>query len=129
VGLLDKDASKVLVKDIFTPPPHLILARPSNSVEECMQRFDEHDVYRLPILDDGADIVGMVSIEDCLRAVLEDNATVDRLAGKDSEPVFGRRSDMIYMSSVEGCLRAVFEEEAAGQRISSGDAEPMAHCV
>lgn len=94
-----------------------------------MQRFDEHDVYRLPILDDGADIVGMVSIEDCLRAVLEDNATVDRLAGKDSEPVFGRRSDMIYMSSVEGCLRAVFEEEAAGQRISSGDAEPMAHCV
>jgi CBS domain-containing protein len=84
VGLLDKDPTKVKVRDIFTPPPKLILARPSNTLAECIQLIYEYDVYRLPILDEAADICGMVSVEDCLRVVLEDAVTVKRMSeGKD----------------------------------------------
>lgn len=76
VGLLDRDPTKVKVKDIFTAPPHLIMARPRNSLEECIQLIYDYDVYRLPILDEAADIVGMISVEDCLQVVLADAMTL-----------------------------------------------------
>ena len=89
VGLLDKDPAKVKVRDIFTPPPRIVMAKPHSSLAECIQLIYEYNVYRLPILDDAADIVGMVSIEDCLRVVLEDAMTLERLseAMNDVEPV------------------------------------------
>ena len=87
VGLLDKDPTKVKVRDIFTPPPRIVMARPRSSLAECIELIDEYDVYRLPILDEGADIVGMVSVEDCLRVILEDAMTLERIseAAQDEE--------------------------------------------
>jgi CBS domain-containing protein len=80
VGLLDKDPTEVKVRDIFTPPPKIVMARPRSSLAECIQLIYEYDVYRLPILDEAADIVGMVSVEDCLRIVLEDAITLERIS-------------------------------------------------
>jgi CBS domain-containing protein len=87
VGLLDKDPTKVKVRDIFTPPPKLILARPSSTLAECIQLIYEYDVYRLPILDEAADICGMVSVEDCLRVVLEDSVTVERMSERSDAAI------------------------------------------
>jgi CBS domain-containing protein len=92
VGLLDKDPTKVKVRDIFTAPPKLIMARPSNTLAECIQLIYENDVYRLPILDEAADICGMVSVEDCLRVVLEDAVIVGRMTK--------RRDDEMDFASV-----------------------------
>ena len=80
VGLLDKDPTEVKVRDIFTPPPKIVMARPRSSLADCIQLIYEYDVYRLPILDEAADIVGMVSVEDCLRIVLEDTITLERIS-------------------------------------------------
>lgn len=78
IGLLDRDASQIKVKDIFTPPPYLILAKPFNTLEDCLERITDNDVDRLPILDDAADIVGMVCIKDCIRTILEDKLTLEQ---------------------------------------------------
>ena len=85
VGLLDKDPTKVKVRDIFTPPPRIVMARPHSSLAECIELIYEYNVYRLPILDEAADIVGMVSVEDCLRVVLEDAMTLERLSGEKND--------------------------------------------
>jgi CBS domain-containing protein len=71
VALLDRDPENLLVKDIFTPPPHLIVVKSQTSLDDCISRLNANDVYILPILDDAADLVGIVSARDCLRVMLQ----------------------------------------------------------
>lgn len=102
-----------------------------------MQRIDEYDVYSLPILDDAADLVGMVSIENCLRAVLEDQVTTDRLVSRDAASAVNESAaEMMEIAAVEDCLRAILEDESSTSggnpmklraATTNEDTEPMAH--
>lgn len=79
VALLDRNPSEVKIKEIYTFAPKLGIAKPGDSIEAC---FDEMMLSgrHLPLVDDGADLVGMISVQDCLRVILDDRRTRERLA-------------------------------------------------
>lgn len=57
------------VREIMTP--EVITVGPSSSVSRCMQMVTEHRIRHLPVVEDGS-VVGVVSIGDLVKAVIED---------------------------------------------------------
>lgn len=65
------------VSDIMTPAPTSV--SPATTVEECMRLCTELRVRHLPVLDNGK-LVGIVSIGDLVKAVIDDQAAeIDHL--------------------------------------------------
>lgn len=65
------------VADIMTPSP--ITVSPASTVDECMRLCTELRVRHLPVLESGH-IVGIVSIGDLVKAVIDDQAAeIDHL--------------------------------------------------
>ncbi len=65
------------VSDIMTPSP--ITVSPSSTVDECMRLCTELRVRHLPVLADNR-LVGIVSIGDLVKAVIDDQAAeIDHL--------------------------------------------------
>jgi CBS domain-containing protein len=65
------------VSDIMTPAPASV--SPATSVDECMRLCTELRVRHLPVLD-GNHLVGVVSIGDLVKAVIDDQANeIDQL--------------------------------------------------
>ncbi len=65
------------VSDIMTPSPATV--SPATSVEECMRLCTELRVRHLPVMD-GNRLVGIVSIGDLVKAVIDDQANeIDQL--------------------------------------------------
>jgi len=59
------------VKDICTIGPKIIVARPDDSLEVCMQKMMFKDIRHLLILNDQEDCVGMISIKDLIKEILK----------------------------------------------------------
>ncbi len=57
------------VRDIMTSD--LITVKPGDSAQSCMQIMTERRIRHLPVLDNG-ELVGVVSIGDLVKAVIED---------------------------------------------------------
>jgi CBS domain-containing protein len=57
------------VRDIMTSS--LITVKPGDSAQSCMQIMTERRIRHLPVLDNG-ELVGVVSIGDLVKAVIED---------------------------------------------------------
>ena len=65
------------VSDIMTPAPTSV--SPSTTVDECMRLCTELRVRHLPVLENGK-LVGIVSIGDLVKAVINDQAVeIDQL--------------------------------------------------
>lgn len=65
------------VSDIMTPAPTTV--SPSTTVDECMRLCTELRVRHLPVLENNR-LVGIVSIGDLVKAVIDDQATeIDHL--------------------------------------------------
>ena len=65
------------VSDIMTPAPTSV--SPATTVEECMRLCTQLRVHHLPVLD-GNRLVGVVSIGDLVKAVIDDQAVeIDHL--------------------------------------------------
>ena len=69
VVLQGRSSSNTPVRDIMTAK--VVTVRPDDSVEHCMQVVTEHRIRHLPVAEGDA-IVGVISIGDLVKAVIED---------------------------------------------------------
>ncbi len=69
VVLQGRSSSNTPVRDIMTAK--VVTVRPDDSVDHCMQVVTEHRICHLPVAEGDA-IVGVISIGDLVKAVIED---------------------------------------------------------
>ena len=77
VVLQGRSSSDTPVRDIMTA--NVLTTTSLDTSDRCMQLMTEHRIRHLPVVD-GDDVVGMVSIGDLVKAVIEDQrAELDSL--------------------------------------------------
>ncbi|WP_026904129.1 CBS domain-containing protein [Pedobacter glucosidilyticus] len=69
VVLQGKSSKEVKLKEVMTA--NLVTISPQDSVEYCMQMMTDRHIRHLPVLEFG-NLVGMVSIGDVVKFVIED---------------------------------------------------------
>jgi len=69
VILLGRSSADTPVSQIMSSPA--ITVAPEETVQRCMEIMTERRIRHLPVVD-GGQMVGMVSIGDCVRAVIEE---------------------------------------------------------
>ena len=69
IALKGRTSPTTRVRDIMST--NVVFARPEQSVEECMAVMTARALRHLPVLDQG-EIVGIVSIGDMVKSVIED---------------------------------------------------------
>jgi CBS domain-containing protein len=69
VILQGRSSETTPVKDIMTAD--VISAIPTNTVEECMEMMSENRIRHLPVID-GGEIVGVLSIGDLVKAIIDE---------------------------------------------------------
>ena len=69
VVLQGRSSSNTPVRDIMTAK--VVTVRPDDNVDHCMQVVTEHRIRHLPVAE-GDGIVGVISIGDLVKAVIED---------------------------------------------------------
>jgi CBS domain-containing protein len=69
VVLLGRSSADTPVWQIMTSP--VITVSPDNSVQDCMRLMTERHIRHLPVMD-GTRVVGMISIGDLVKAVMEE---------------------------------------------------------
>jgi len=77
VILKGRSSKDTPVAEIMTPSP--ISVDPASTVDECMRLCTDQRVRHLPVMDKGR-VVGVVSIGDLVKAVIDDQAAeIDQL--------------------------------------------------
>ena len=71
VILQGRSSKETQVREIMTSD--LVTVTPENTVDDCMRIMTEHRIRHLPVLDRG-ELVGIVSIGDMVKAIIEDQA-------------------------------------------------------
>jgi len=71
VVLKNKFSRDTSVREIMTSNP--ILVTPESEVRECMLLMTDHQVRHLPVVDNGR-LVGIISIGDVVKWIIEDQA-------------------------------------------------------
>ena len=81
IASLGRNDAEVKVKDICTYGPKIIVAKPDDTLEMCMQKMMFKDIRHLIIMDDKQiDCLGMISIKDLIKEILKDkNDVIARL--------------------------------------------------
>lgn len=69
VILLGRSSAETPVWQIMSAP--VITVTPDESVQRCMEIMTEKRIRHLPVIDEGR-MVGMISIGDCVRGVIEE---------------------------------------------------------
>ena len=69
IVLHGRSSSDTAVGDIMTAD--VITVGPQHTVEHCMQVVTEHRIRHLPVVE-GGDVIGVISIGDLVKAVIED---------------------------------------------------------
>ena len=75
VVLLGRSSADTRVAQIMSSPVRTVAS--DATVQYCMELMTEHRIRHLPVVDSGQ-LVGMISIGDCVRAVIEDQAETIR---------------------------------------------------
>lgn len=77
VILRSRSSKDTPVAEIMTPTP--LCVSPASSVDECMRLCTDQRVRHLPVMD-GGKVIGVVSIGDLVKAVIDDQALeIDQL--------------------------------------------------
>jgi CBS domain-containing protein len=77
VVLLGRSSAETFVWQIMSSP--VVTVAPQESVRSCMEVMTERRIRHLPVVDGGT-MVGMISIGDLVRAVIEEQAsTIEHL--------------------------------------------------
>jgi CBS domain-containing protein len=71
VILKDRSSRDTAVADIMSSP--VITVGPNATLDECMRTVTDHRVRHLPVID-GAKIIGVLSIGDLVKAVIDEQA-------------------------------------------------------
>jgi CBS domain-containing protein len=69
VVLLGRSSAETPVWQIMTSP--VVTVSPDNSIQDCMRLMTERRIRHLPVVDGGG-VVGMISIGDLVKAVIEE---------------------------------------------------------
>ena len=72
VASVGRDSSKIAVKDVCTLAPNILVAKHSDTLEDCMAKMHIRNIRHLVIVEDEK-IDGLISIKDLFRAQLEQN--------------------------------------------------------
>ena len=67
--LKGKSSKDTLIKDLMTPNP--VTVDLETGIEDCMRLMSDKRIRHLPVLDNGK-LVGMISIGDVVRSVIEE---------------------------------------------------------
>ena len=76
VASVGKDSSRVQVKDVCTLAPNVLVAKHTDTLEDCMAKMHIRNIRHLVIVEENnnnAKIDGLISIKDLFRAQLEQN--------------------------------------------------------
>jgi predicted transcriptional regulator len=81
VAALGKANIDIKVKDICTNGP-IIIAKKTDSLDQCMQKMLLKDIRHLLVIDDNQkDFIGMISIKDLIKEIQKNNNdTITRLS-------------------------------------------------
>lgn len=78
VALKGKSSVDTLVGDIMTAK--VISMKAGQSMTECMQTMTDHHIRHLPVLDEQRQLLGLISIGDVVREILQEQSnTIEQL--------------------------------------------------
>jgi predicted transcriptional regulator len=81
VSALGKDEKLVKIKDICTYAPTMIVAKPNDTIEQCMNKMLIKDIRHLLVVDETNECMGMISIKDVVKEIMRDkNDIITRLS-------------------------------------------------
>ena len=82
VASLNKFSESLLVKDICTYGPKVIVAQKTDTIDECMNKVMFKGIRHLLVVDEKDDkFIGMISLRDIIREVMKkNNDTITRLS-------------------------------------------------
>ncbi len=81
VALLGESSEDISVKQISTKAANLVMARPYDTVDACMDKMLSRDIRHLPLIDDMGQVVGIISIKDLIKECLDEKEhTLNQLA-------------------------------------------------
>jgi CBS domain-containing protein len=72
IALLGRKSKETAIKEISTKTANLVTATPKESVDECMQKMLQRDIRHLPLLDDGGKVIGMLSVKDLVKTLVQE---------------------------------------------------------
>merc|ERR1712130_490128 len=72
VALLGRNSKETKVSDISTKSARLITATPSDTVHDCLNKMLSKDIRHLPMINDDGDVMGMLSVKDLVKAVVDE---------------------------------------------------------
>jgi len=77
VASVRKDSNDVQIKHVCTLSPNIIIAKKSDSLEECMRKMLFKDIRHLLVVDDkNEDFIGMISIKDLIKEINLKNSLI-----------------------------------------------------
>jgi CBS domain-containing protein len=78
VILLGRSSAETPVWQIMSSP--VVTVRQEEGVRRCMELMTERRIRHLPVVDEGGEMIGMISIGDLVRAVIEEQQeTIEQL--------------------------------------------------
>jgi predicted transcriptional regulator len=73
IAALGRDDSTVKIKEICTYGPNIIIAKKTDTIDQCMNKMLFKDIRHLLIIDEkNEEFVGMISIKDLIKEVMKD---------------------------------------------------------
>ena len=71
-SLLGRTSNETSISQISTKTANLVTASPHDSVEACMDKMLTRDIRHLPLIDDSGKVIGMLSIKDIVKVIMEE---------------------------------------------------------
>lgn len=72
VALLGRVSADTPIKEVSTKAAKLVTAKLGDSVDVCMEKMLSKDIRHLPVMDDEDKVIGMLSVKDLVKELLEE---------------------------------------------------------
>jgi CBS domain-containing protein len=81
VAAVKKDSENIKIKDVCTMSPNVIIAKKTDSLDECMRKMMFKDIRHLLVVDEkNDDFIGMISIKDLIKEInIKNNDIIAKL--------------------------------------------------